>query len=393
MKNFSEIYRQTLLDDVMPFWLRHGLDVEQGGILTALDRTGTLIDSDKAMWMQGRAAWMFGTLYHTVEKRAEWLDAARSCIEFIRQHGEDPKGKLYFTVTREGQPLRMRRYVYSESFAAIANAVYARIVGDDRAQADAIRYFTTYLHHSFTPGVMLPKTEPVARPSKGIGSLMIGIVTAQEMRENLGDLTISGKTCSEWIAGWIDEITRDFLKPELEVLLETVSPDGALIDHFDGRLINPGHAIEAAWFIMHEGRLRGERRWCDLGLAILDWMWKRGWDEEFGGLFYFRDVHGLPVQEYWHHMKFWWPHNEALVATLLAQKLDSSSIWEKRHQLVHDWSFQHFSDPEFGEWFGYLHRDGTPSSALKGSMWKGPFHLPRALWYCWNLCKESNKSP
>ena len=364
------------------------MDREQGGILTALDRDGSILDTDKSLWFQGRAGWMFGTLFRTIEERPEWLEASRSCVQFIREHGEDETGKLYFTVTREGQPLKMRRYVYSESFAAIANAVFAQISGDDRAAADAVRYFETYLHHSFTPGVMAPKSDPQTRPAKGIGPLMIGIVTAQEIRENLGDLEVSGATCTQWIDRWIAEIDRDFLKRDLEVLLETVSPEGNLIDHFDGRMINPGHAIEAAWFIMHEGRLRNDPTKITLGLTILDWSWKRGWDEEFGGLFYFRDVRGLPVQEYWHDMKFWWPHNEAVIATLLAWKITGGETWRERHRQVHDWSFSHFADPEFGEWFGYLHRDGTPSVRLKGNMWKGPFHLPRMLWYGLRLLED-----
>jgi len=381
----AALYRSTLLDDVMPFWLRHGMDSEYGGILTALDRDGTVLDTDKSIWFQGRAAWMFGTLHRTLEPRPEWLEASRSCVEFIRRHGSDPTGKLYFAVTREGKPLRMRRYVYSESFAAIANAVFARIAGDDRAAGDAVRYFETYLKHSFTPGVMPPKFDPVTRPAKGIGPLMIGIATAQEIRENLGDLTISNATCTAWINRWISEIEQDFLKPGLEVLLETVTPEGGLIDHFDGRMINPGHAIEAAWFIMHEGHWQKDEGKIRLGLTILDWMWKRGWDEEYGGLFYFRDVKGLPVQEYWHDMKFWWPHNEAIIATLLAWKLTGDKKWQDLHRLVHKWSFEHFPDPDFGEWYGYLHRDGTPSVRLKGNMWKGPFHLPRMLWYCLSL--------
>jgi N-acylglucosamine 2-epimerase len=389
VKEFAEIYRRALLDDVIPFWLRHGMDREQGGILTALDRDGSVLDTDKSLWFQGRAGWMFGTLYRTLEKRPEWLEASRSCVQFIRDHGEDETGKLYFTVTRDGRPLRMRRYVYSESFACIANAVLAKISGDERAAADAVRYFETYLHHSFTPGVMAPKSDPSTRPSKGIGPLMIGIVTAQEIRENLGDLEIAGATCTQWIDRWIAEIDRDFLKRDLEVLLETVSPKGELIDHFDGRMINPGHAIEAAWFILHEGRLRNDQAKIRLGLTILDWSWKRGWDEEFGGLLYFRDVKGLPVQEYWHDMKFWWPHNEAVIATLLAWKITGEEIWRTRHRQVHDWSFAHFADPEFGEWFGYLHRDGTPSVRLKGNMWKGPFHLPRMLWFGLRLLESA----
>lgn len=217
---------------------------------------------------------------------------------------------------------------------------------------------------------------------------MIAIVTAQELRAHLGDVPVAGRTCTEWIDASIAEIERDFLKPEHEVLMESVGPNGELVDHADGRMLNPGHAIEAAWFIMHEGRLRHEPRFVQLGARILDWMWKRGWDEEYGGLFYFRDLNGLPVQEYWHDMKFWWPHNEAVIATLLAWALTGQQKYADWHRIVHDWAFRHFPDREYGEWYGYLHRDGSLSVRLKGNMWKGPFHLPRMLWYCWLLIDD-----
>ena len=384
LKRYAELYRRTLLDDAIPFWLRHGLDREHGGIITCLDRDGSVLDTDKSVWFQGRAGWMFATLYNTVETRAEWLDAARSCVEFSRRHCFAPDGKMYFSVTRDGQPLRMRRYVFSEGFAAIANAAYAKAAGDSRARDDAAKTFATYLRYSFTPGVMSPKFEP-ARPMKGIGDRMIGIATAQELRANLGDLEIAGRTCTEWIDLNIGEIERDFLKPEHEVLMETVGPAGEIIDHHEGRTLNPGHAIECVWFILHEGKLRGDRRLVELGCMILDWMWKRGWDEECGGLFYFRDLRALPVQEYWHDMKFWWSHCEAIIATLLAHQLTGDAKYARWHQQVHDWSFAHFPDAEFGEWYGYLHRDGSLSSRVKGTMYKGPFHLPRTLLYCWRL--------
>lgn len=383
----AAVYRTALLGDVIPFWLRYGLDREQGGIITCLDRDGSVLDTDKSVWFQGRTGWMFATLFNTVEKRADWLEAARSCIEFSRRHCFAPEGKMYFSVTREGQPLRMRRYVFSESFAAIANAAFAKATGDARAAEDALKTFATYLRYSFTPGVMAAKFE-LTRPMQGIGPHMIGIATAQELRANLGDIKVSGSTCTEWIDHCIAAIERDFLKPEHEALLEVTGPKGEILDHHDGRTLNPGHAIECAWFILHEGKLRHDRRLIQLGLTILDWMWKRGWDEEFGGLFYFRDLRGLPVQEYWHDMKFWWPHNEAIIATLLAWQLTGAAKYAQWHQQVHDWSFQHFADPEFGEWYGYLHRDGSVSSRAKGTMYKGPFHLPRMLWYCQGLCAE-----
>ncbi len=247
----ADFYRRTLLDDIVPFWLKHGLDREHGGMLSALDRDGSLLDSDKSVWIQGRAAWMFATLHNTVERRAEWLEASRSCLDFIRRHCFGPEGKMWFSVTRDGRPLRMRRYVYSESFAAIANAAFAKATGDAQAAEDAAKIFGTYLRYSFEPGVMAPKFEPT-RPAKGIGPHMIGIVTAQELRANLGDVRVSGRTCSEWIDASVAEIERDFLKPEQQALMEQVAPDGSIIDHFDGRTLNPGHAIEC-------GRAAGTR--------------------------------------------------------------------------------------------------------------------------------------
>ena len=130
-------YQDTLRCDVVPFWLRHGMDRQHGGIFTALDRDGSLLDTDKSVWFQGRAGWNFSTLFNTVEPRGDWLDAARSCVEFSLRHCHGPGGKMWFPVTREGAPLRMRRYVFSEAFAAISYAAYAMATGDpemDRRQ-------------------------------------------------------------------------------------------------------------------------------------------------------------------------------------------------------------------------------------------------------------------
>lgn len=385
LKELGAIYEHALLKDAIPFWLRHSMDSRHGGIITSLDRDGSVIDTDKSVWFQGRAAWMFASLYNTVGRHSEWLEAAKSCIKFSLAHCYSAEGKMYFTVTREGLPLRMRRYVFSEAFSAIAHAAFARAAGDGTSASHAARDYLTYLRYCFTPGLVPPKSEP-ARPVQGIGLHMINIVIAQELRANIGDISVHGRTCTEWIDHSIRTIDRDFLKPEHRALMETVGPNGEILDHFDGRILNPGHAIETAWFIMHEGALRQDKSLIQLGATILDWMWKRGWDEEHGGLFYFRDLRGLPVQEYWHDMKFWWPHCEAIIATLLAWKLTGDCKYFEWHALVHDWSFKHFPDLQFGEWFGYLHRDGSTSVLLKGNMWKGPFHLPRMLWYCSGLC-------
>lgn len=388
LEELRSVYRDGLLQSVVPFWLRHAFDREHGGLFTAMDRRGGIVDTDKAVWLQGRAVWTFATLYNTVEQKPEWLAAAKHCLDFLREHCRATDGKLYFFVTREGKPLRMRRYTYSECFAAMGSAAYARATGEAQAAADAVDFFTRYLR-SLRPGETTPKTDATTRPMRGVAAQMMIIVVAQELRAALGDVVVEGATCTAWIDRAVADIRRYFYKPELKVLMEIVADDGSILDHFDGRTLNPGHAIECAWFILHEAKLRHrDPGLLELGCGILDCMWPRGWDAEFGGLLSFTDVFGKPVQEYSAEMKFWWPHNETEIATLLAWQLTGEARYAEWHRLVHDWSHRVFPDPEFGEWFGYAHRDGRIATQLKGNLWKGPFHLPRMQLYCWRLVEE-----
>ena len=376
-------YRDGLLLDTVPFWFPRSVDTEHGGFLHCLDQDGALVDTDKSVWAQGRMTWMLLTLYNTVERRPEWLEWARGGLEFLDRYCFDTDGRMFFHVTRDGRPIRKRRYAFSESFAAIAHAAYARATGNDRSAARARELFDLYTRWNFTPGLMPPKFADT-RPTIGMGPRMIAIATAQELRANLGE----DPALTAWIDLCIDEIRRWFVKPDIRCVMENVGLDGKIIDHFDGRTLNPGHAIEGAWFIMHEGKHRGDQSLVRLGLDLLDWMWERGWDNEFGGMFYFRDVYGKPVQEYWHDMKFWWPHDETIVATLLAWTLTGEEKYARMHRTVHDWSHKHFADPEYGEWYGYLTRDGRVSIPLKGNLWKSFFHHPRMQWYCSQLLRR-----
>ncbi len=388
-RELLSVYRDGLLEDTLPFWLPRCVDEEHGGFLFARDRDGTLLDTDKGLWQHGRFTWLLATLYNEVEPREEWLLAARHGIDFLRKHGFDEDGRMFFLVTREGQPLRKRRYLFTETFTVIALAAYAKAAGDARAAEEARELFRLVVRHMTTPGLIPPKVDADVRPSKGLGVPMILLRTAQLVRDTIGD-----PLADEWVGRAIAEIRADFMHPELEAVLETVTPDGELLDHFDGRLLNPGHAIEASWFLIDEANRRGgDAELVQSGTTILDWMWKRGWDEEHGGLFSFRDVRGLPVQEYSHDMKFWWPHNEAILATLYAYRATGDERYSRWHQEVHDWSYAHFADPVHGEWYGYLHRDGGVSVPLKGNLWKGPFHLPRMQLRAWQLLDAMASQP
>ncbi len=378
------VYRDGLLNDTLPFWIPRAIDRECGGYLTALDRDGTLLQTDKPVWFQGRFAWLLATLYNTVERRQEWLDLARHGIEFLNKHCFDADGRMYFSVTRAGRPLRKRRYLFSECFAIIALAAYGKAAGDDAAKQQAFDLFRMVLRHHDTPGLCEPKVCPATRPMKSLAMPMILTATAQELRKAVDD-----PLATEVIDRAIGEIERDFMKPDLRCVLETVGPGGEFYDTFDGRMVCPGHAIEVGWFILEEARLRrNDPRLIRLGTTIVDWSLESGWDERFGGILYHRDARGLSPTEYWHDMKFWWPHNEAIIATLLAWQLTGEAKYARWHRMVHDWSYAHFPDPVYGEWYGYLHRDGTVSTPLKGNTWKGPFHLPRMQWYCMQRLDE-----
>jgi len=383
LQKYLDIYREGLLEDILPFWLRNCMDREDGGFTFCLDRDGSVVDTDKGIWQTARFSWMMLTLYNEVEQREEWMETGKHGIEFLEKHCYDPSGKLYFMVDKIGNPVRMRRYAFSESFSAIANAVYYKATGKEKYRELAGRNFDAFVKYNTTPGLIAPKYTSY-RSTRGFGVPMIGIVTAQELRSALGD-----DSYSEYISNWISEIREYFLHKEFKAVMETVGPGGEFIDHFDGRTLNPGHAIEAAWFVLREATHRNnDPELTELGTTMLDWMWNIGWDREYGGIFYFRDVKGLPVQEYWHDMKFWWPHNEAIIATLMAYRITGNPKYAEWHRLVHEWAFTHFPDPEYGEWYGYLHRDGRISVPLKGNIWKGPFHVPRMYLMAWKIAEE-----
>ncbi|MBU0927959.1 MAG: AGE family epimerase/isomerase, partial [Spirochaetes bacterium] len=237
------------------------------------------------------------------------------------------------------------------------------------------------------PAALEPKFDATTRPSDGLAIHMILIATAQELRAALPSET---PRLSSFIDGQADVIIGRFMKPDLRAVLEQVGPTGDFNgDHFEGRMLNPGHAMEAAWFLLREARERGgDARLRSAGLEILDWMWDWGWDREYGGIIYFRDALGLPGVEYWHDMKFWWPQNEAAIATLMAYADTGDSLWAERFDQIWEWADAHFPDRSFGEWFGYLHRDGSVSTELKGNLYKGPFHLPRMHLVCLRLVEE-----
>lgn len=376
VRELKKTYESTLLDNVLPFWLRHSFDKTNGGYYNYLDRDGSILCRDKSVWIQGRMCWLFSILYNSLKKCDKWLDAAATGYRFLNDHCFDNDGRMFFLVTEDGKPLRKRRYWFSETFAIIAFAEYSKATGSNEALEKAKNLYRMIVSLYQNPKPGDSKTIRETRGLRGHSYPMILLSVSQVLRDYdknpLYDSVID--MC-------INDIFKYFVKSEKKALLELVGAEGEIIDNPEGRCINPGHAIETSWFLMREAMHRNDRALADKALDILVWSFNRGWDNKYGGLFSFVDLENKPPEKLEWDMKFWWPHTEALYAALLAYYLSGDTKFEAMYEQVHEWAYKHFPDTEYGEWYGYLHRDGSISVPVKGSLWKGPFHLSRQLLY------------
>ena len=446
----ARLYRAALLDDVIPFWERHSLDRECGGYFSCLDRDGSVYDTDKFTWLQARQVWTFSTLYNRLEKRREWLEIARHGADFLLEHAADGAGNWYFALTREGKPLVQPCNIFSDCFAAMAFGQYALASGDDEAKAVAERTFKNILRRQDNPKGKYSKAAPGTRPMRPLALPMILANLVLEL-----EWMLDGAQVEQTIDDCIDHVMRVCLDEGRGLVFENVAPDGSHADSLDGRLICPGHSIEAMWFIMDLARRRGElfdprgskTLPAEDGMALagkaddvvmstrecgelfdpratkhlpaqdgMDLPERRGelfdprgsktlpaedgkalvekavdvvmstlefaWDKEHGGIFYFMDADGHPPDKLDWNRKLWWVHLETLVALLKGYaSTGRAECWEW-FERVHDYAWARFPDPERGEWFGYLSREGEVFLPLKGGKWKGCFHVPRALYVC-----------
>lgn len=362
----------VLTEDILPFWLKGCIDKENGGIFTCVDEQGELYGREKSVWFQGRALWTFSKAYTLIKKDPQYLIAARRIYEFLPKCS-DTDGRMYFTVTEDGRGIQKRRYYFSETFAAIGCAEYYRASGDPQALIAARHYFDI-AYDCFTGArPVAPKFNPETVSTKALSPVMIMLSTAQTMRavdtENRERYAKIASDC-------LDEILHGGFLTE-KALLESVSMEGKALDTPSGRIVNPGHSMEAAWFVMLEGLLTDNKEAIEAGKRIIDITYPLGWDQKNGGIISFTDVAGKPpVQLEW-DMKLWWPQCETMIAARLAYLLFKDEKYLKLYTELDDYCDQYFIDKKNGEWYGYLHYDNTVANVAKGNIFKGPFHIPR----------------
>ncbi len=382
-KFLAQKYKDELLQNIIPFWTNHSIDKIDGGFYTCLDRDGRVFDTDKFIWLQGRQTWMFAMLYNNVEPRQEWLDIANHGADFLKKHGRAEDGTWYFSLSKIGQPLVQPYNIFSDCFAAQAFGQLYKASKKEQDADLALATFKSILSRQNNTKRNWSKSYPGTRPLKNFALPMILSNLSLELAHLLdGDLV------NELSANCINEVMNVFYDDNTGLILENVNPDGSFSDSFEGRCLNPGHAIEAMWFLMDLAEKNNDanliNKTIDIILTNLDYAW----DEEHGGIYYFLDIKGNPPQQLEWNQKLWWVHIETLIALLKAIKLTNNEACKSWYEKLHDYTWQHFKDDEYGEWYGYLTREGKPLLCLKGGKWKGCYHVPRGMYQCWKTLES-----
>lgn len=380
---YAETYKQELINNILPFWLNHSSDHKNGGFFTCLDRDGSVYDTDKFMWLQGRQVWCFSYMYNHVEKNDAWLNMAVNGARYMQKHGRDEEGNWYFSLTAEGKPLVQPYNIFSDCFAAMAFASLDKAVPSYDYKQIALQTFDNILKRRYNTKGPYDKTFPGTRPLRSFSLPMILSNLSLEMEHIIG-----AQRVEQLATEVIHEVMDVFYQPNEGLILENVNPDGSFCDSFEGRLLNPGHTIEAMWFIMDLGvRFKDQlliKKACDIMLHTLEY----GWDKKHGGIFYFLDIKGAPPQQLEWDQKLWWVHVEALVALAKGYQLTGNPKCAEWFEILHAYTWSKFKDKEYGEWFGYLNRAGEVLLPLKGGKWKGCFHIPRSLYQVWKTLEK-----
>ena len=384
-KKLANRYKTELLDSVLPFWLNKSIDKEYGGYFSCLDRDGSVYDTDKFIWLQGREVWLFSMLCNKLGKKQEWLDAAIQGAEFLKKYGHNGDYDFYFSLTREGKPLVEPYNIFSNTFACMAFAQLAKATGSEEYAEISRRIFKRILERRGNPKGKWSKAVPGTRPMKDFALPMIICNMALEVEDIINDPQLLEKTIDECL----HEVLDVFYQPDLGCMLENVSSlDNSRLDCFEGREINPGHNLEALWFMMNLGIRRNDEalvsKCVEISLSVIE----RGWDKEYGGIFYFLDSKGAPQQKLEWDQKLWWVHIESAIAMIKGYQLTGNKKCLELFEKLDEYMWSRFKDPLHPEWFGYLNRRGEMLLPLKGGKWKGCFHVPRGLFEIWQILEK-----
>jgi N-acylglucosamine 2-epimerase len=278
-KKLHDQYRSLLLDGIVPFWLEHGIDWEQGGVLSCMKEDCSPVSGDKFMWSQARSVWTFSALYNRVEKRPEFLKAAENSIRFLLAHGRDEQGRWVYHTDRTGRAIEGPTSIYTDCFVVYGFSEYLRAVKHANILSVAQATFERVRRRIEEPD--FHETAPYILPSgwKNHGVPMIMTETTGEFAETIhsNDLEAEADT-------YAARVMERFVRPKRKLLLEFLTNTYEELPPNAGTFVIPGHAIESMWFVLHRARRRGDNALALRAAEVIRWHLEAGWDKEYGGI-------------------------------------------------------------------------------------------------------------
>lgn len=383
LKKYELLYKNTLFNNIVPFWENHSIDNDFGGYFTCLDRDGSVYDTDKFIWLQARQVWTFSMLYNKYEKKQQWIDIAKKGIDFLKKYGRDKDGNWYFSLRQDGEPLVQAYNIFSDCFAALAFGEYALATGDESCKEISLKTYNNILLRQNNPKGKYEKTIHNNRPIKSFSLPMILANLTFELKWMIGN-----ESYNQQSEIFLDEIMNLFLDNKKLLIRENILTGGGNLDSFEGRLLTPGHGIEGMGFVMNIANELGKKSVIKQAIEVVLSTLEFAWDKKYGGIFYFMDSEGKPPLSLEWDQKLWWVHLETLTTLLTAFMLTGDKRCWGWYEKVHHYTWEHFPDSDFGEWFGYLNRQGKPLLHIKGGKWKGFFHVPRSLFQNYQTFKK-----
>jgi N-acylglucosamine 2-epimerase len=339
-----------------------------------------VLSRDRWGWSQWRAVWVFSHLYNAIEPRPQWLDAALAIHRFVRAHGPLPNRHWPMLMDGDGTVKRGYESIFNDGFVIYGLVELWRATRRSDlldAAMETFRAVREELRGRELPPIF-PYPAPPDRTAQAHGLSMLFSQVFHELA-----LATEDREVREAAEYHHQRVMTLFLRPERGLVLEWLTAEGDEFPPPRGTAVIPGHAIESMWFQMHIARDRGDRATGDAACAVIRRNLEIGWDRQFGGLFYAVDADGgTEVGWPFAHSKLWWPHTEALYATLIAYEHCREAWCLEWHERLRDWSFTHFPVPGHGEWYQKLDRQGAPFVDVVALPVKDPFHLPRALMLC-----------
>jgi N-acylglucosamine 2-epimerase len=390
-------YREHAVSDLLPFWWK-AVDARNGGIFTCFDNAGaTLVSRNKYTWSQGRFVWLWSRVARMITASmlpgdaASYLREAARTVEFLTGHVFLPNGNCSYVLSETGEKIdgeRSDTSIYADCFVLLGFSEYALVTRDSHVLERAFDIYDG-IRARLSGGSFptAPYPIPAGYRSHSVAMILLRVTQILADAARTLDHARHSAMALETVR-CVSEILDVFCRPD-DAVWELIPLEERLHDTVLARHATPGHIFESMWFVMRTALHERRTDWIERAARSIAWAFEAGWDSEWGGLFRYVDREGgrprgrssnepyeALMLDTW-DTKIWWPHAEALYATLLAYETTGSARFESTHSRVHDYVFRTFPNPDriTGEWIQIRDRQGEPLNKCVALPVKDPYHI------------------